>query len=97
MTGEEVEFDISFTTPFLVGANDHDFFRPQVGLDSAGQFLWLSAPRPVCPHAALQFPSGSTDLQSWIRNDDSLAPDWSRIGTDITHQGPFRYDVLAVR
>ena len=29
-----------------------------------------------------------TDLQSWIRND-ALAPDWLRIGTDITHQGPF--------
>jgi len=28
------------------------------------------------------------DLQSWTRNDD-LAPDWLRIGTDITHQGPF--------
>jgi hypothetical protein len=34
------------------------------------------------------FPAGSTDLQSWIRNAN-LAPDWSRIGTDITHQGPF--------
>jgi len=29
-----------------------------------------------------------TDLQSWIRND-ALAPDWLRIGTDITGQGPF--------
>jgi hypothetical protein len=28
------------------------------------------------------------DLQSWIRND-ALAPDWLRIGTDITGQGPF--------
>ena len=28
------------------------------------------------------------DLQSWIRND-ALAPDWLRIGTDITAQGPF--------
>lgn len=28
------------------------------------------------------------DLRRWIRND-ALAPDWSRIGTDITHQGPF--------
>jgi hypothetical protein len=40
----------------------------------------------VAPGTA--FPPGLTDLQSWIRNDD-LAPDWSRIGTDITHQGPF--------
>jgi hypothetical protein len=31
------------------------------------------------------------DLQSWIRTDGpgALAPDWSRIGTDITEQGPF--------
>jgi hypothetical protein len=30
-------------------------------------------------------------LQSWTRNDGAgaLAPDWSRIGTDITGQGPF--------
>src|SRR5207253_10386381 len=33
-------------------------------------------------------PPGATDLQSWTRNDN-LAPDWLRIGTDITHQGPF--------
>jgi hypothetical protein len=31
------------------------------------------------------------DLQTWTRTDGlgALAPDWSRIGTDITHQGPF--------
>ena len=88
VTGEEVQFNITFTTPFLVGANDHDFFRPEVGING-GQFLWLSAPRPiVSPGTALQFPGGSTDLQSWIRNEN-LAPDWERIGTDITHQGPF--------
>ena len=34
------------------------------------------------------FPAGSTDLQSWIRNA-ALDPDWLRVGTDITHQGPF--------
>ena len=28
------------------------------------------------------------DLQAWIRNAD-LDPDWLRVGTDITHQGPF--------
>jgi hypothetical protein len=88
VTGEEVQFTITFTTPFFVGANDHDFFRPEVGLD-AGEFLWLSAPKPItAPGTALQFPSGTTDLQSWIRND-FLAPDWERIGTDVTHQGPF--------
>ncbi|HEY6769475.1 MAG TPA: PEP-CTERM sorting domain-containing protein [Candidatus Sulfotelmatobacter sp.] len=91
VTGEEVEFDITFLTPFFVDATDHDFFRPQVEL-SDGTFLWLSAPRPiVSPGNPLQFPGGTTDLQTWIRNDGSggLAPDWERIGTDVTGQGPF--------
>jgi hypothetical protein len=92
VTGEEVQFNITFLTPFLVGATDHDFFRPEVAL-SSGNFLWLSAPKPiVSPGTALQFPGGpTTDLQSWIRNDGAgaLAPDWERIGTDVTDQGPF--------
>jgi hypothetical protein len=37
VTGEEVQFDVTFTTPFMVGA-DHIFFRPEVGLTS-GDFL----------------------------------------------------------
>jgi hypothetical protein len=91
VTGQEVEFDITFLTPFFVNATDHDFFRPEVEL-SDGNFLWLSAPRPiVSPGTALQFPGGTTDLQTWIRNDGpgGLAPDWERIGTDVTGQGPF--------
>jgi len=92
VTGEEVQFNITFTTPFLVDATDHDFFRPEVGLTS-GNFLWLSAPKPiVSPGTAFQFPGGpTTDLQTWIRNDGAgaLAPDWERVGTDVTHQGPF--------
>lgn len=84
-TGQEVEFNILFNTPFTLPAG-HYFFRPEVGLDS-GDFLWLSAPRPIVPPGT-PFPAGSTDLQTWIRNDN-LAPDWSRIGTDITGQGPF--------
>jgi hypothetical protein len=86
VTGEEVRIDITFTTPFLLGP-DHVFFRPEVDLGSAGDFLWLSAPKPIIapgtPFAA--------DLQSWIRNDGAgaLAPDWERIGTDVTRQGPF--------
>ena len=92
VTGEEVEFMITFMTPFIVGAADHDFFRPEVGLSSGG-FLWLSAPKPITsPGTSFQFPGGATtDLQSWIRNDGagSLTPDWERIGTDVTHQGPF--------
>jgi hypothetical protein len=76
VTGQEVVISVDFTTPVALGP-DHYFFRPEA-LVNSGDFLWLSAPRP-------QF---TGDLQSWIRNDD-LAPDWSRIGTDITGQGPF--------
>jgi hypothetical protein len=78
--GTEVTITVTFDPPILLPA-DHYFFRPEVGL-SSGNFLWLSAPRPVNP------PLFAGDLQSWIRND-TLAPDWSRIGTDITNQGPF--------
>jgi hypothetical protein len=84
VTGEEVQFNVTFTTPFSVGP-DHIFFRPEVGLTD-GDFLWLSAPKPIV---------GGTpflpDLQTWIRTDGpgGLAPDWERVGTDVTHQGPF--------
>ena len=92
VTGEEVQITVTFFTPFFVGAGDHDFFRPEVAL-SSGNFLWLSAPKPITsPGTPFQFPGGTaTDLQTWIRNDGpgALAPDWSRIGTDITAQGPF--------
>jgi hypothetical protein len=92
VTGQEVQFTITFMTPFFVGAGDHDFFRPEVAL-SSGNFLWLSAPKPITsPGTPFQFPGGSTtDLQTWTRTDGpgALAPDWSRIGTDITNQGPF--------
>jgi hypothetical protein len=56
-------------------------------LGNAGDFLWLSAPKPI---AAPGTPFAA-DLQSWIRTDGpgALAPDWERIGTDVTHQGPF--------
>jgi hypothetical protein len=86
VTGEEVQFNVTFTTPFSLGP-DHVFFRPEVGLGSAGDFLWLSAPKPIVPPGT----PFTSDLQSWIRNDGpgALAPDWERIGTDITHQGPF--------
>jgi hypothetical protein len=75
VTGEEVQFTITFAVPFLVGATDHDFFRPEVAL-SNGNFLWLSAPKPIGAGGTPFNP----DLQSWIRNSN-LAPDWSRIGT----------------
>jgi hypothetical protein len=85
VTGEEVEFDVTFTTPFDLPAG-HYFFVPQVGLSSTApagaDFLWLSAPKPIVPPGT-SFPAGVTDLQSWMRDDPSLAPDWLRIGTDI--------------
>ena len=85
MTGAEVQFNIHFSTPFSLAAGDHVFFRPEVDFGNAADFLWLSAPKPMSP------PLFVGDLQSWTRNDGigALAPDWSRIGTDITHQGPF--------
>jgi len=78
-TGEEVEIDITFTPPIFLPA-DHYFFRPEVEV-AGGNFLYLSAPRPIVPPGT-SFPAGSTDLQSWIRNAN-LKPNWLRIGTDI--------------
>lgn len=76
-TGEEVEIAITFTNPILLPAG-HYFFRPEVLVTAGGDFLFLSAPRPiVSPGTAI-----AGDLQAWIRNSD-LAPDWLRIGTDI--------------
>jgi hypothetical protein len=82
VTGEEVLITVNFNPPIALPA-DHYFFRPEVLL-SSGDFLWLSAPRPIVAPGTPFMP----DLQSWIRND-ALAPDWLRIGTDITGQGPF--------
>lgn len=81
VAGQEVLFTVNFASPFLLPA-DHYFFRPEVGL-SNGSFLWLSTPNPIVPPGT----PFSPDLQAWIRNT-ALAPDWLRIGTDITGQGP---------
>jgi hypothetical protein len=64
--------------------------RPEVDLGSAGNFLWLSAPKPIGAPGT-PFDNPALDLQTWIRDDGpgALAPDWERIGTDVTHQGPF--------
>ena len=83
VTGQEVQFNVTFTKPFLL-PGDHYFFVPQVLLSNANNhFLWLSAPKPI---------TGGTgpfvgDLQTWIRNDQ-LQPDWSRVGTDIVGGAP---------
>lgn len=84
VTGVEVQFTVNFSSAFVLPA-DHYFFIPQVAMNSPNaEFLWLSAPRPIVPPGTPFAP----DLQSWIRNED-LDPDWLRIGTDITQQGPF--------
>ena len=84
VTGQEVQFTVNFTTPFNLPA-DHYFFVPQVQLDT-GDFLWLSAPRPIVAPGT-PFPPGVTDLQAWAR-DEFLDPDWLRIGTDIVGGTP---------
>lgn len=75
-TGEEVEISIAFTSPIVLPAG-HYFFRPEVLLAN-GDFLYLSAPRPIVPPGDPFL----GDLQAWVRNSN-LAPDWLRIGTDI--------------
>jgi hypothetical protein len=82
VTGEEVQFDVSFSDPFSLSPG-HYLFVPQVALDN-GDFLWLSAPKPITGGTGPFNP----DLQSWTR-DQFLDPDWLRIGTDITGAGPF--------
>ena len=84
VSGTEVEFDVTFTSPITLGP-DHYFFVPQVELDS-GNFLWLSASRPIVPPGT-DFPPGFTDLQTWIR-DEALQPDWMRVGTDLVDGTP---------
>ena len=70
---------MTFAEPFSFPGG-HFFFVPQVELDN-GNFLWLSAPKPIVAPGT-QFPPGFTDLQSWTR-DDPLEPVWLRVGTDI--------------
>jgi hypothetical protein len=77
VTGEEVLINVAFNPPISLPPG-HYFFRPEVLVDG-GDFLWLSAPKPIVARP---------DLQTWIRNDN-LAPDWLRIGTDIVGAGAF--------
>ena len=71
-SGEEVQFNVTFTNPLLLPAG-HYFFVPQVGLPANDNFFWLSTTGP---------PQFTGDLQAWIRNGN-LDPDWLRAGTDI--------------
>ena len=83
LTGEEVEFSATFTTPFSLPA-DHYFFVPQVEVTNGdGAFFWLSAPKPIVPPGTPFAP----DLQSWTR-DGTIDPDWLRVGTDIVGGTP---------
>jgi hypothetical protein len=77
VTGQEVLFDVTFTTPFSL-PSDHFFFVPQVQV-TGGNFFWLSAARPITGPGTTPF---APDLQSWTR-DEALQPDWLRVGTDI--------------
>src|SRR5215471_7426838 len=76
VTGQEVQFNVTFTTPFSLAAG-HYFFVPQVQV-TGGEFYWLSSVRPIVAPGTPFNP----DLQAWIRNDP-LDPDWLRAGTDI--------------
>lgn len=78
LTGQEVQFNITFSIPFDLPA-DHYFFVPQVALTNGGQFYWLSASRPITGAGTTPF---APDLQAWTR-DANLDPDWLRVGTDI--------------
>jgi hypothetical protein len=77
LTGQEVQFNVTFTLPFNLPA-DHYFFIPKVEV-TGGQFYWLSASRPISGAGTTPF---TTDLQAWVR-DANLDPDWLRVGTDI--------------
>jgi len=77
VSGAEVRFNVTFSTPFDLPA-DHYFFIPQVSLTD-GNFFWLSAPRPITSPGGT--PS-TPDLQEWIRNA-AIDPNWLRVGTDI--------------
>lgn len=76
VTGREVQFTVSFSTPLNLPA-DHYFFVPQVQV-SGGDFYWLSSVRPIVSPGTPFAP----DLQEWIRNS-ALDPNWLRVGTDI--------------
>jgi hypothetical protein len=81
VTGIEVLINVSFATSIDLSP-DHYFFVPQVEV-ARGEFLWLSAPKPIVAPGTPFTP----DLQSWIR-DAGLDPDWLRIGTDIVGGAP---------
>jgi hypothetical protein len=104
--GEEARFDFQLTNPL----NKFDlekgqyFYVPQVELDN-GNFLWLSANRPISGFGSTPTPAGFTDLQTWIRDEGGIKPDWERVGRDVigpdsnfaaTYNAAFRLNGVAV-
>jgi hypothetical protein len=83
VTGEEVQINVTFITPFVLGP-DHVFFRPEVGVSNV-DFLWLSAPRPIIPPGT----PFADDLQTWIRNDGTQEP-WRQTGSASVRTSPRR-------
>jgi len=81
VTGREIFFHVTFPHQIILPA-DHYFFVPQVAV-TGGDFLWLSAAKPIVPPGTPFLP----DLQTWIRSED-LDPDWLRVGTDIIGDAP---------
>jgi hypothetical protein len=78
VTGKEVQINITFLTPFVLREN-HVFFRPEMGVTN-GDFLWLSAPRPIVPPGTpLHNRSAELDSQRWARRSGSgLGTHWYR-------------------
>ena len=81
VTALEALFNVTFAPPIDLPAG-HYFFVPQVQV-SGGNFLWLSAPKPIVAPGTPLLP----DLQSWSR-DQFLDPDWLRNGTDVVGGSP---------
>src|SRR5207249_7203918 len=66
VTGKEVVITVAFHPPIALLA-DHYFFRPEAQV-SSGDFLWLSAPKPIVGPGT-PFLNPADDKQSWMRND----------------------------
>jgi hypothetical protein len=66
-SGQEVSVEFTLNKPFDLAAG-HYFFVPQVQLDN-GDFLWLSAARPIGAFGSTPF---AGDLQTWIRDDPGI-------------------------
>jgi hypothetical protein len=86
ITGQEVKFNVLFTTPLSLPAG-HYFFVPTVAV-TGGDFFWLSAPKPIDPGGTPPGTPFLPDLQVWTRNT-ALDPDWLRVGADIVGGSAF--------